>query len=183
MLYNVGVLRAYSDQCIHGQNIHAVTGAAMLYNVGVSRAYGDQCSHAQTTITFVFRERTCLERMQLPVHPCPNHNNVRVPGGPRAYGYQCIRSPTIIAFAFRKHTGIQSPLHPYPSHNSVGAPPLTHPALSTLPSQPSYPPPCPPFPPLGEGLEGTPSRFRETLWKVKNQAAARAAVMWNRSTD
>ena len=35
------------------------------------------------------------------MHPCPNHNSVRVS---RAYGHQCIHAQTIIPFVFRERT-------------------------------------------------------------------------------
>ena len=66
------------------------------------------------------------------MHPCPNHNSVRVS---RAYGYQCIHAQTIIPFVFREHTvtsasmpkpyfrscfeSIRLPVHPCPNHTSV----------------------------------------------------------------
>ena len=39
--------------------------------------------------------------MRPPEHPCPNHNNVRVP---RAYGHQSIHAQTTITFLSQKHT-------------------------------------------------------------------------------
>ena len=72
--------------------------------------------------------------MRSPGHPCPNYNNVRVPG---AYGYQSIHTQTI-PFVFKEHTvtrasmprpqqhscskSIRSPGHPCPNHDNVRFP-------------------------------------------------------------
>ena len=50
-------------------------------------------------------------------HPCPNHDNVRLP---RAYGYQCIHVQTITTFVFREHT-VASASMPKPNHKKFRA--------------------------------------------------------------
>ena len=55
------------------------------------------------------------ERTQMPKHPCPNHNHVRVL---RAYENKCIHAHTIITFVFREHTIA----HPCPNHNNARVP-------------------------------------------------------------
>ena len=46
------------------------------------------------SITFI------LDSIRVSEHPCPNHNDVRVP---RAYGSQSIHAQTIITSAFQEH--------------------------------------------------------------------------------
>ena len=66
----------------------------------------------------------CSKSIRSPEHPCPNHNNVRVP---RAYAHQSIHAPTIITFVFQEHTITRSSC---PNHNNVRAPgAYAHPSI------------------------------------------------------
>ena len=82
--------------------------ALSLSSEGLCGAYSHQSIHAQTRITVLIPTAYGAE------HPCPEHNNVRVP---RTYGHQSINAQTLITFVSCPKS-IQSSEHPYQDHKT-----------------------------------------------------------------
>ena len=85
----------------------------VLFLVGAPRATPDK-THILECQPLGYSAASCQDpgtastrSIRLPEHPCPNHDNVRVP---RAYGCQCAHAQTMITFVFQEHTVANAPM-------------------------------------------------------------------------